>query len=400
MGFSASGIRQIGKRGKNMVYFDNAATSYPKPAIVLQGVKDAVTLYGGNPGRSGHDISLHTAEKVFEAREKLADFFHAEVENVVFTLNCTHALNMAIKGALAKGGHVVTSCLEHNSVIRPLETMKRRQVITYSVAKVYEGAPEATIASFAERLRPDTRAIVCTHASNVTGTILPIKQLGQLCKKRGLLFIVDAAQSAGVLPIDMEECGINILCCAGHKSLLGTTGTGLMILRKAGRLRTIMEGGTGSVSNQLTQPDFTPDRYETGTINTVGALSLAAGMEFIALRGRETIYRHELALCRKAYEGLRMIKGVTLYTSAVEEGVHAPVLSFNVAGMTSMETVEQLNASGYALRGGLHCSPMAHKFLGTSEIGTARFAPGVFSSESEVDGFLFAVKKIVDSHVQ
>ncbi len=213
-----------------MIYLDNAATTFPKPQNVVKSVVEAIKIYGGNPGRSGHSLSMRTSEQIFHVREAVGEFFGVSPERVVFTSNCSHALNMAIKGVMASGGHIITSTLEHNSVMRPLFAMKRKGIIDYDCAMVYEGDLEATLKSFASLIRPNTKAIVCTHASNVTGLILPVKELGELCRQAGLTFIVDGAQSAGVLPVNLQEMKIDIFCTAGHKGLYGTTGTGLMLL--------------------------------------------------------------------------------------------------------------------------------------------------------------------------
>ncbi len=378
-----------------MMYFDNAATTYPKPRSVLSAVSSAAVYYGGNPGRSGHQLSLKTAQKVYEARQALAQLLHVpEEENIVFTLNCTHALNMAIKGAVEQGGHVVTSSLEHNSVMRPLYALSLSRGVSYSIAQVEDGDPDATLQNFEAAIRPDTKAVVCTFASNVTGTVLPIARIGDLCKKKKLLFIVDAAQAAGVLPVNMREQNIGVLCCAGHKSLMGVTGTGVMALAPGVELSTILEGGTGSASADIAQPQFLPDRFESGTINTVGIVSLLAGAQFLKRRGISQLYEHELNLCVQLYDELSARSGIRLYASHMRRGERAPVLSFNIEGMTSMEAADLLDAQGFAVRPGLHCAPSAHTQLGTMETGTIRFSPGFSTKSTQVAMFADAVKKI------
>ncbi len=377
-----------------MIYFDNAATTFPKPQTILPSVRDAILRYGGNPGRSGHKISLRTAEKVYETRKKAADFFHAEPENTVFASNCTHALNMAIKGLMRGGGHAVTSCLEHNSVLRPLHALYKDGISSYSVADVM-GDDDAIIAGLEREIRPNTKAIIITHASNVTGRVMPIERIAMLCRLYRLKLVVDAAQTAGVLPIDVQRTGINVLCTAGHKGLYGTTGTGLMILNDIEPLQTLIDGGTGSVSGSLDQPEFNPDRYESGTLNTCGILSLSAGLDFIRRCGMSSLYRHELSLCRELYHGLKGMQGITLYHDCPEYGRNVPIVLFNVDGLPSMVTTEQLNQAGFALRGGLHCAPLIHERLGTSAIGAVRFSPGVFNTQAEVAAFLGYLKKIV-----
>ncbi len=382
-----------------MIYFDNAATTYPKPKSVLSAVSGAAVYYGGNPGRSGHRISLKTAEKVYEARRAVAELLGVpQVENVAFTLNCTHALNMAIKGVMAGGGHVVTSSLEHNSVMRPLYALSKSGKVTYSIAQVDEERPFITLANFEKAILPETKAIVCTYASNVTGAVLPIKELGSLCKRKNIVFIVDAAQAAGILPVHMEKQQISVLCCAGHKSLMGVTGTGVMAVAPDIQLATVLEGGTGSASADIAQPDFLPDRFESGTANTVGILSLLAGAQFLKRRGIEEIYDHELSLCAQLYGDLSGKEGIRLYCPPIRHGDRAPVLSFNIEGMTSMEAAELLDGEGFAVRAGLHCAPSAHRVLGTMETGTIRFSPGFSSKPAQVEMFAQAVKKIAKNH--
>ena len=374
-----------------MVYFDNAATTFPKPQTVLFAVNDAVKNYGGNPGRSGHRISMKVSEKVFEVRRKIGDFFNSSPENVVFTLNCTHALNMAIKGVMAKGGHIVTSSLEHNSVLRPIYAMASEGKITYSVAEVSENGEE-TLKAFKEAVKPDTKVIVSTFASNVSGTVLPIKELSRFCKEKGILFIVDAAQGAGLFNIDMED--IDILCTAGHKALYGTTGTGLMIFKKDFQVDTIIEGGTGSNSLELLQPDFLPDRFESGTLNTTGILSLGAGVDVVMNKGIENIYRYEMALCIKVYNELKNMKNVSLIADSFKLFEKAPIVSFNIDGTDSAKLSGILSDKGYMLRGGFHCAPLAHKQFGTDKTGAVRFSPSHFNTTKQVNDFLYEIKKL------
>ena len=374
-----------------MVYFDNAATTFPKPQTVLFAVNDAVKNYGGNPGRSGHRISMKVSEKVFEVRRKIGDFFNTSPENVAFTLNCTHALNMAIKGVMAKGGHIVTSSLEHNSVLRPIYAMASEGKITYSVAEVSENVEE-TLKAFKEAVKPDTKVIVSTFASNVSGTVLPIKELSRFCKEKGILFIVDAAQGAGLFNIDMED--IDILCTAGHKALYGTTGTGLMIFKKDFQVDTIIEGGTGSNSLELLQPDFLPDRFESGTLNTTGIISLGAGVDVVMNKGIENIYRYEMALCIKVYNELKNMKNVSLVADSFKLFEKAPIVSFNIDGTDSAKLSGILSDKGYMLRGGFHCAPLAHKQFGTDKTGAVRFSPSHFNTTKQVNDFLYEIKKL------
>ena len=373
-----------------MVYLDNAATTYPKPPSVISKSSYAMVNYGANPGRAGHRLSMETAEAVFRARQQCADFFGAKTENVCFMLNCTAALNTAIKGILTPGSHIITSDLEHNAVLRPLHSVSKRDGISYSVAKVTDN-DEETVLNFKRLIKRSTKAIVCTAASNVTGRILPYKQLAKLCNERGLCFILDAAQGAGVLPISLSD-GINIICAAGHKGLYGPMGTGLMITDNKFRLQTLVEGGTGSASSDPEQPEFLPDRFESGTINTSGAIALGSGVAFVRDKGMTAIYEHEWQLCHYAHSHLHQNKKVILYNDFDRD--HAPLFSFNIKGMTSEETAAKLSDSGFDLRGGLHCAYLAHRKLGTLNTGTVRFAPSVFTTKWEVNAFLRAVNRI------
>ncbi|MGI5892965.1 MAG: aminotransferase class V-fold PLP-dependent enzyme [Candidatus Merdivicinus sp.] len=377
-----------------MIYFDNAATTFPKPPCVQRAALNAIRIYGGNPGRSGHRISMQTAEKIYAVRELAASFFDAQPENVIFTLNCTMALNIAIKGVLADGGHVITSSLEHNSVIRPIHAMSQKGIVTYSIAPVNELDPQATVQAFRNLIRSDTRAIVCTAASNLTGTILPLHELATLCHEYGLLFIVDAAQAAGVIPLSMKEIGIDILCTAGHKGLYGTTGTGLLILRDGILPATILEGGTGSASLELDQPDFLPDRLESGTVNTVGILSLGAGMRFVEKLTLPEIYQYEMNLCGWVWKELHAMSHVTLLTQSFHMQEKVPIISFNIDGEDSAVVAQYLSQKGFALRGGFHCAGLAHRQLGTTGQGAVRFSPSHFNTEQQTALFLTEIKKI------
>jgi cysteine desulfurase family protein len=366
-----------------MIYFDNGATSFPKPPAVEEAVVAALRRYGANPGRSGHQLSLDTAIKVFECREAAASLFGAaEPEHVVFTQNCTHAINLAIKGALRRDDHVIISDLEHNSILRPVHTLAERGIITYSVATVSEDEEE-TLHNFTQLIQPNTRMIACTHGSNVWGIRLPIRKLGQLAAQCGILFLVDAAQTAGVVEIDMVRDNIDFLCAAGHKSLYGPTGTGLLITARGSELATIIEGGTGTMSADYNQPDDMPERLESGTINTMGILGLGAGIGYVKKMTIPVIYNHEMKLGLHIHQRLENIRGVRLYTRTYEKGVHLPVISFNIEGMSSEEVVQKLSDKGFALRGGLHCAPLAHRKMDTLRTGAVRISIGAFNNTEQ-----------------
>ncbi len=378
-----------------MIYFDNAATTFPKPSSVSQAIDEAVRIYGGNPGRSGHALSMKTAEHIYQIRSRAAKMFGVEVENLVFTSNCTSALNMAIKGYPWKRGQVITSNLEHNAVSRPVYSLARRGIFHWEIAKVHAYSQTEMLSSFLKHFRKGTRAVICTHASNVTGEILPIRKLAKLCHARGAILIVDAAQTAGLLPISIRDDEVDIICAAGHKGLYGPTGTGIMAVAPHIHLKTIWEGGTGSNSKELTQPPFPPDRFEAGTINTVGICGLGAGIDFVQKQGIDAIYQHEMQLSEFVFRSLQEIKKIKLYNHHFASGTHVPVISFNIDGMTSMETGELLNRKGFALRSGLHCSPMAHRAIGSIEEGTVRFCPSIFNTMEQIKEFLLAIEEIV-----
>lgn len=373
-----------------MINFDNSATSFPKPAAVKKAVFEAMNRYGGNPGRSGHRISIETAEAVYSARAAAADFFGAEPDNVVFTQNCTHALNTAIKGTAEKGCHIIISSLEHNSVLRPVHALYRKGLCSYSVAEVsYDD--KVTAENFRRLITPQTKIIACTLGSNVTGQILPYDRIAELCRKNGICFIADGAQACGVIPVRLSD-GINILCTAGHKSLYGPSGTGLLITDGKYKINPIMEGGTGSASLEKEQPDFLPDSLESGTINTAGVIGLGAGIGFVKKLGMDKIYDHENRLCRIFLRETEDSGEILLYRD--ERINYLPIVSFNVVGLTANETAARLSDMGFALRGGLHCSGLAHTALGTVPDGTVRFSPSVFNTEKEVYALAAAVRKL------
>lgn len=375
-----------------MIYLDNAATTFPKPPEVNRTVYRFLSRSAANPGRSGHAMSMAAAQEVYRCREAAAEMFHAPgPECVAFTQNATYAINLALKGAL-RGGHVVTSDLEHNAVMRPLTALQSVGV-QFDAAEVDLTSDDATVENFRRLLRPETVMVACTHASNVCGRVLPVARLGELCRERGIAFLVDASQSAGVLPIDMESMHIDYLCTAGHKSLYGPMGTGLLITSKGEGLSTIVEGGTGSNSVSFDQPDFMPDRMESGTLNAPGIAGLRAGINFIRRTGMDRIRQHEERLMRQLYDGLAAMPGIVLYTPRPETG-YVPVVGFNIGTMSSVDAVTRLDRLGFALRGGLHCAPAAHRKFGTLEQGMIRAGIGAFNTNAEIRALLAAVKNM------
>lgn len=374
-----------------MIYLDNAATTYPKPQSVIKAVDDALKK-SANPGRSGHTLSQSTAISVYEVREKLKDMFSApSVENVVFTLNCTHAINYVLKGLIKSGDRIVTSSFEHNAVMRPLEKLKK-QGVHIDIAESYPDDKEATVRSFSRLINTNTKLVICTAASNVIGLKMPIKEIGMMCKQFGISFCVDAAQLAGVCDINMKECNIDYLCIAAHKGLYAPMGTGVLIT-KDNRLDTIIEGGTGTASIMLDQPNDLPEMLESGTINVPGIIGLGAGIDFVKSKGFDKIYNHEMGLVKRLYKQLKSTPGVKLYTPEPDDN-YAPVLSFNINGLNSVDSASKLNSLGFATRAGLHCAPFAHKRIGTIESGTVRICPSVFTSGQDIDKFAAAVRQI------
>lgn len=377
-----------------MIYLDNAATTSPKPAAVREAVSAALRDYSANPGRSGHRMSVEAAEAVYACRKRAAHFFGApSEERVIFTPNCTASINYVLKGLLKSGDHVVTSSLEHNAVMRPLHRMSRQNGVLYDLAEVIFEDQEATLRSFIRAMRPNTRLVICTHASNVTGAVLPIAEIGRVCRERGILFAVDAAQTAGILPIHMGDMCIDYLCVATHKGLYAPMGTGLLICA-ADLSGTLIEGGTGTDSISLEQPADLPERLESGTINTPGIIGIGAGIDFVEKKGVSRIYAHELRLVTRLYDALEEMSAARLYTGRPVQGLYAPVLSFNLAGLTSPETAALLDKAGIACRAGLHCAPSAHKRIGTLDQGTVRLCPSAFTRPEEIQRTIEVLRKL------
>lgn len=367
-----------------IIYFDNAATSWPKPP----GVRQALDIYfgpaGGNPGRSGHRMSIAAARVVEEARDGLAEILGADdPTRVVLTKNATEALNIAIYGLLQPGDHAITSSIEHNSVMRPLRDLESRGV----ELTVVQCQPDGMVDSeqFRAALRPQTRLIATLHGSNVMGTLLPIEDIAAVGREAGVPYLVDASQTAGALPIDVLEFGLDVVAVTGHKSLLGPTGTGGLYVRDGLELPPLTRGGTGSRSDHETQPDFMPDSLESGTLNVAGLAGLAAGMEYLLDSGVETVSAHERLLVGRFISGAAGIDGITVYgPESIDD--RCGVLSFNVAELTSSEVGTLLDQRyGIMSRVGLHCAPGAHRTMGTFPTGTVRFGFSPFNTVEEID---------------
>ncbi len=377
-----------------MIYLDNSATSFPKPREVREKMNECMKRYCANPGRSGHRMSMKINEEIYSCREKLSAMFNTKgAERVIFTSNTTSALNTAIKGILHRGGHVIFTSMEHNSVVRPIYKLSETEGIDYSIAgaNVYGYvSPEAVEAL----IRPDTQLIVAIHASNVCGTVNPIAKIGAIAKQYNIPFLVDAAQSGGILPIDMVKDNISMLALAGHKGLYGPTGTGVLCLGDEINPDTLTEGGTGSNSRDPRQPNELPDKYESGTINAVGICGLSSGIDFINRVGMETIYNHDMMLTKILLEDLSVIKGVKIHgylTCADRLGV----VSVTIDDVDSVEAAAILDEDfGIAVRAGYHCSYLAHSTIGTRDSGTIRLSAGAFNSVKDIKASVMAINEI------
>lgn len=378
-----------------MIYLDNAATTYPKPREVTEAITKAMLLYGANPGRSGHNMSVNSAMCVYSAREELNKFFNGYgSEYVSFAQNCTLALNEAIKGTVEKGDHVVISSLEHNSVARPVNTLFENGIITYSVFNV-DKDDSVTVENFIKALKPNTKLAVVTSVSNVFGNILPLEKLSKEAHRNETLFFVDGAQGAGIIDIDMKKQGINCLCVPGHKGLLGPMGTGAL-LHDGCIKKSIIEGGTGTSSFSLSQPLTYPEILESGTLNVPGIAGLNAGVKIVERYGIKNIFEEESELIKTLYEGLKNIDGIKLYTEYTPEK-YAPLMSFNIKELHSEEVSALLNEDGIAVRGGYHCAPLAHKTYGTEKYGSVRVCPSKFTSKKDINILLNLIYKIAIS---
>lgn len=383
--------------GKKIIYLDNAATTFPKPRPVLDAMADCAGNWCGNAGRGAHPLALASAEAIFAAREAVASFFGADSERVIFTLNTTYALNMAIKGVMARGGHVLISDMEHNSTLRPIVRLARERKISYDVYPTHRDShpltTEEIISGIISRLRPETRLICAIHTSNICSYSLPVREIGALCHRLGLLFCVDAAQAAGHCDISMTRDNIDILCIPGHKGLYAPQGVGAMILGGDLSIETLIEGGNGVNSLEASMGSILPERYEGGTLATPSIVGLSAGIEFIRGIGASTVAAHERALWCKAYSRLCDIDEVKIYAPDCIGGV----LLFNIDGMHPDEVGNALAERDICVRTGYHCAPMAHKAIRTSDGGAVRVSFSVFNTECDIDVLSKAVEEIISN---
>lgn len=365
---------------QRILYFDNAATTYPKPQSVYSAAFRGARYLAGNPGRSGHDLSLGSAQAVYLCREKIARLFGADPEGVVFTLNATYAINIAIKSVLKKGDHVLISDIEHNSVFRPVAALAKRGYITYDVYQAYSD-PQLLLASVKSKLRPNTALLCACHHSNICSLTLPLKELCGFCAENGIISLIDASQSAGSVPINMKSCKADILCAPAHKGLYGIMGCGIAVFSDRydfGKItRTVIEGGNGVNSYDPFMPDFLPERFECGTQAVPAINALSSGIDFINSVGIENIAAHYKRLYTIAHDRLSSIDGVT-----VHGGDKGSILLFSVRNRPSEYIGELLNKYGICIRSGFHCSPLAHKKLMTPN-GACRISFGVFNTEKQ-----------------
>ena len=383
--------------GMKLVYLDNSATSWPKPQGVVEAIRKAIEKYGANPGRSGHKLAIEAARIIYQTREALAELFGLEdPERIILTKNVTEALNLVLYGFLKPGDHVITSSMEHNSVMRPLRDLEKKGVEVTQIRASEKG--EIDPRDLLKSIRKNTKLVVLVHISNVTGTIMPVEEILKITKDHGIPLLLDAAQSAGTIPINLRELPVDLLAFTGHKGLFGPQGTGGLVINTEGleeKIEPLMRGGTGSRSEEEEQPEFLPDKYESGTPNTPGIAGLGEGVRFILKEGINRIMEKKEKLTLKLLEGLKEIKGVKLYGS-LDPKKQIGIVSFNVEGKSPSEVSYLLDEKYNILsRPGLHCAPSAHKTIGTFPFGTVRFSVGYFNTEEEIEYALQAVKNLV-----
>ena len=378
-------------------YLDNAATTYPKPEVVYAAMDRFAREIGGSPGRSGHQRSLEAGREVLGAREALARLFGVDdISRITFTKNATEALNVVIQDILGRGGHAVITSLEHNSVWRPLAALSGSGDASYSIVPCSQDG-SLDITRVQEAILSETRIIICTHASNVVGNLLPVQEVAELAGEKGIPVLVDAAQTAGRCHLLPEEMGIQYMAFTGHKELFGPQGTGGLYIAPGWEIEPLMFGGTGSRSESPEQPDFLPDRYESGTLNALGLAGLRAGVEFLLEKGVNEIRRHEGELTLRLMEGLMELEGITVY-GPTKWSKKIGVVSFNLEGFTSSEVASHLNDTyGICVRSGLHCAPLAHRTLGTLENGVVRASLSYMNTAEDADYLLESLKEIITS---
>ncbi len=379
-----------------MIYLDNGATTYHKPEAVIQAVADAMR-HMGNSGRGSHQASLGASRTIYDTRVLVSELFGlGNPLQVAFTANSTASLNMAVQGIFSPGDHVITTMLEHNSVLRPLYRMRENGVELTIVRADRLG--NIRYEDMEAAIRPNTKGIICTHASNLTGNLVDIARVGEICRRASLVFILDASQTAGVFDIDMGMMGIDVLCFTGHKSLMGPQGTGGICVREGISIRPLMAGGSGTHSYSELHPSDMPEALEAGTVNGHGIAGLHAALEFIKETGMESIRNREQLLMRRFYQGVSDIRGVTVYGDFSRMDVHAPVVALNIRDHDSGEVSDGLAMDyGIYTRAGAHCAPLMHQALGTVEQGAVRFSMSYYNTEEEMDQAVLAVREMAES---
>lgn len=376
-----------------MIYLDNAATSWPKPPQVIHAILDILKRGCANPGRSAHTMARQTEDAVFNAREVIAKFFNiSDPMRIAFMPNTTYALNAAIHGIARKGSTVVTTAMEHNSVLRPLKTLENEGIINLEIIEP-DKFGKVTIQSIKKALRKGIDLFCMTLSSNVTGAIMPVTEAGKICRANGITFLLDAAQGAGVIPIDVEKMNIDLLAFPGHKGLLGPQGTAGLYVREGITLKPLVQGGTGSFSDRLVQPEIFPDVLESGTLNVPGIVGLGKGISFINDTGMENIYSHKKRLLEMLFWGLTAEGSITVYSPPPEQ--NSGILAFSVQNMDSSEVSYLLDRKfGICTRSGFHCAPLSHLALGTADKGLVRISPGFFNNETEIELTIKAIQSI------
>ena len=377
------------------VYLDNASTSFPKPKIMADAMYDYIINVGGNSGRGNYSNSYESNKLVLLTREKIADFFnYNKSENVIFTNNITSSLNILIKGILKQNDHVISTTLEHNSVLRPLFECSNLLNINIDLVNSSKDGFINPI-DIKDKINKNTKLVIVSHASNVIGSIQNIEEIGAICKENNIFFIVDTAQTAGMIKVDMHQCNANAIAFTGHKSLLGPQGIGGFIIDDSlnDACTSIFSGGTGSLSHSLTQPNFLPDKFECGTLNSPGIVGLSNSIDFINKEGLETIYSKNFYLRSKLYEGMLNIDGIKLYGNT-DFSKYTTCISFNYKSFDPAEVSYFLECNGIKTRSGLHCAPLAHKSIGSYPGGTIRFSLGYFNTEEEIDYTLSILNNI------
>lgn len=380
------------------IYLDNAASTWPKPPKVSRAVAKCIDEYAANPGRGGHKLSLKASKAVYQARVRLARLFNVKNPNdVFFTVNATHALNQAIKGFVKAGDHIITTSLEHNSVRRPLEFLRKEAgvQITYIKPENHQFSLDAITSA----IQANTTMIVVSHASNLLGTIAPVKEIGLIAREAGITYLVDASQTAGILPLDVEEMKIDMLAFPGHKGLYGPQGTGGLYVRSSVELTPLLHGGTGSHSEEIDQPMTRPDRYESGTLNTPGIAGLSAGVDFVLETGVETIRQKEWTLTQLLLDKLSGVEGVRVF-GPDKDVERVGVVPFMLEGVDASELAYILDQEyNIAVRSGFHCTPLAHETAGTGDTGAVRVSFGYFNEEEDIDALIKALQEIKEAFV-